>query len=117
MIERSDDKILIVMGLQNPLPTPAAILAEDGVELASGVASRRFSAQAPHTAACSCCRGRSAAAAALAALVLARARGEVAWFATIHVVPRGWEGRAAVLRALAEDPLLRARCRLADPGG
>lgn len=62
----------------------------------------------PHAAACACCQGRSPAAMALDALFQARARATCPWFDRVAV--RG-EDADAVLAALREDPVARARFR------
>ncbi len=68
-----------------------------------------------HPAACPCCVPRGPAAAALAALFLARARGGTQWFDRVLAVTATERGRAAVAAALSEDPLVSARFRAAPP--
>jgi len=67
-----------------------------------------------HLAGCFCCTPRGAAGLALARLALARARGEAPFFRRVVVRTITAEGHAAVLRALATDPVAAARYRLAE---
>ncbi|MDE2573876.1 MAG: hypothetical protein KGL55_01045, partial [Rhodospirillales bacterium] len=61
---------------------------------------------------CACCLPRHGAAAALGALFLARARGEVPFFRRVLAVVRD---AAAVRAALAGDVVTAARFRLDPP--
>ena len=66
-----------------------------------------------HAAGCVCCQPRNAAAQALGALFLRRARGEVGWFRQVLAVTGPTEA-ALVRAALQTDPLTMARFRPAD---
>jgi hypothetical protein len=66
-----------------------------------------------HAAGCACCGPRNSAGLALARLLLARARGEGLFFKSFIAVTRTAEGHAAVLEALATDPLASACFTLA----
>lgn len=94
---------------------PAAVLAEGATpEIATGVvAVERFDpASGPaHAAACACCAGRSAAAAALDRLFQARVRGGCGWFERVVALAGTPEARAEVAAALAGDALTQARFR------
>ena len=63
-----------------------------------------------HAAGCLCCQPRNAAAQALGALFLRRARGEVGWFRGVLAVVGPVEA-AMVHAALEADPLTSARFR------
>jgi hypothetical protein len=65
-----------------------------------------------HAAGCTCCQPRPPLAAALARLFLARARGEMAFFARV-IVPCPPEHEAALAAMLAADPVTAARFRFA----
>ena len=65
----------------------------------------------PHPEGCNCCTPRTQAGQAIARLMLARGRGVGPYFTRILVVTRSQEGRDAVLRALAEDPIAASFCR------
>jgi hypothetical protein len=65
-----------------------------------------------HATGCACCAQRSPAGRALAALLQARARGEVAFFARVVAVCATPGGRAEVLAALAHDPVAASCFRL-----
>ncbi len=65
-----------------------------------------------HPMGCTCCIPRAPVAQALSRLFLARARGEVAFFRGVTVAASP-AGRAAVLAALADDPLVSAWFRVA----
>ena len=66
-----------------------------------------------HAAGCGCCQPRNAAAQALGALFLRRARGEVGWFRRVLAVTGPTEA-ALVHAALETDPLTMARFRPAE---
>ncbi len=95
---------------------PAALLAEAPPDpLPPGaVAQVSFDPTGPsHAAACTCCAGRSAAAAALDRLFQARVRGQCGWFDRVVAVVETAEARAEVETALREDALTSARFRKA----
>lgn len=64
-----------------------------------------------HAPGCNCCVSRSGAAQAMAALFVARARGEVAFFPRL-LVALDAAGTAAARAALAEDRFVAARYRM-----
>ncbi|NGM22334.1 hypothetical protein G3576_20115 [Roseomonas stagni] len=95
---------------------PAALLAEAPPEpLPPGaVAQVSFDPAGPsHAASCTCCAGRSAAAAALDRLFQARVRGACAWFDRVVAVVETEDARAEVEAALREDAVTSARFRKA----
>lgn len=67
-------------------------------------------ADAGHVPGCACCVPRGALAEALGRLFLARARGDVRFFRRVVVVT---DNPAAVAAALAADPFVSGRFRLA----
>jgi hypothetical protein len=115
---RVDARVPVVVAqvLAETLPelAGAAVLAEGALPeaLPDGVPRAVFTLRegAPHTAACLCCQGQGAAAAALAGLFRARATGGP-WFDRVVAVVRTAEGRAEVEGALARDILTLARYR------
>jgi len=66
-----------------------------------------------HAAGCSCCAGRSPAAAALDRLFQARIRNACPWFDRVVALAETPEAAASLRDALARDPLASARFRLA----
>ena len=58
-----------------------------------------------HPAGCACCARRNAAALALSRLLLARGRGHAAPFRRVVAIVHTEAARAALLSALAEDPI------------
>lgn len=95
---------------------PAALLAEapPAPMPPSAVAQVGFDPTGPsHAAACTCCAGRSAAAAALDRLFQARVRSQCGWFDRVIAVVETADARAEVEAALREDALTSARFRLA----
>ncbi|HST74721.1 MAG TPA: hypothetical protein VLJ20_05055 [Acetobacteraceae bacterium] len=96
-----------------------ALLLEGDRPAPEGAVVARFSPDlgqsdlAGHGADCACCVPRGAVAQALGQLFLARARGEVSFFRSVIVVC-GAAGHAEVLAALATDPVVSARFRLAE---
>ncbi|WP_137180211.1 hypothetical protein [Roseomonas sp. AR75] len=93
---------------------PAAVLAEapppalpDGA-----VALASFDLSGPsHAAACTCCGGRSAVAAALDRLFQARVRGQCGWFERVVALVETDAARAEVTAALRDDAVTVARFR------
>jgi len=67
-----------------------------------------FVPDAGHAPGCACCVGRTDAGRVLAALLHARARGQVLFFNRVLVVIASQEGQAAVEGALANDPVASA---------
>lgn len=82
----------------------------DNVVLAEGGAA--WGTLGGHAADCACCAPRGAAASELAALFLARARGEVPFFRRVVAVPASEAGAAAIRTALRDDPFVSGRFRL-----
>jgi hypothetical protein len=95
------------------LAPDSALLLEGDQPAPDGAVVARFAAGiGRHGANCACCVARGAVAEALGRLFLARAKGEVGFFRAVAVVC-GEAGRAEVLAALAADPVVSARFRLA----
>jgi hypothetical protein len=95
---------------------PAALLAEapPSPMPPGAVAQVGFDPTGPsHAASCSCCAGRSAAAAALDRLFQARVRGACGWFDRVVAVVETDGARAEVEAALREDAVTSARFRKA----
>ncbi|SIR12697.1 MULTISPECIES: hypothetical protein [Acidiphilium] len=92
-------------------PEDAVLIEGDAPAPAAAAVARFVVPDHPlHGVGCACCAPRGPASEALARLFLARARGEVAWFARV-VVLAGDDGVALVLAALAGDAVTRARFR------
>jgi hypothetical protein len=99
---------------------PDAVSAPDAAFLLDGerpapegaVVAHFIPGLARHGTGCACCVARGAAGEALGRLFLLRARGEVSFFRAVVVVCDE-AGRAEVLAALAADPVVSARFRLA----
>ena len=91
-------------------PQDALLLDGDAAAPAGRVVGRVGSGVFAHAPGCNCCVSRSGAAAAMAALFIARSRGEVAFFPRL-VVALGPAGRAAAQAALAQDRFVAARYR------
>ena len=88
-----------------------ALLLPPNVPPPAGWPAEAMPGGAPgHAAGCACCQPRNAAAQALAALFLRRARGEVGWFRQVLAVTSPTE-TAMVYAALETDPLTMARFR------
>jgi hypothetical protein len=100
MMQRQDARVAVVAG--------GPELAADGdvVQPWPGHDATR------HAAGCPCCRPRPALAAALAALFIARGRGDVPFFVRV-LVPCPPEQDAALAAALAADPVTASRFRFA----
>ena len=107
---RIDARIPVRFG---PVSTrkPAEAVLLDREEACSPPAER-FVPDAGHQAGCVCCTGRSAAALALAGLFRQRAVSNTAPFTGV-VADVGAGGAQAVRDALAQDPLVSGRFRLA----
>jgi hypothetical protein len=67
-----------------------------------------FTVTATHAIGCACCPPRNGAGMALSRLLLARARGDGVFFKRVVAVTSTKAGRAAVMHALAADPLASA---------
>ena len=93
----------------------SAVLVEGDLPAPVGVPTARFrlNRTSAHAPGCGCCAARGPVAEALSELFLARARGEVTFFRSVLAVVSNAEARAAVLAALASDPVTAGRFRLA----
>jgi hypothetical protein len=100
MIDQGDSRVPVVAG------DPGQAGPGDVVANAAPTAS--FG----HAIGCGCCRARAPLADALARLFLARARGEIAFFARV-VVPCAPNDESALAALLAADPVTAARFRFA----
>ena len=90
-----------------------AVLAEAPAPPVDGaMAVESFEADMPHAVACTCCNGRSPAAAALDRLFQARVRGRCGWFTRVVALAGSEPARVQVAEALAGDALTVARFRL-----
>jgi hypothetical protein len=107
-----DARVPVRFGSVSDAAHGSALLIEGDTPAPDGVAVARFADTAappgPHPPGCPCCTARSPVAVALAALFLARARGEVDFFPTVVAVCCTPEGEAAVRAALECDPLVIA---------
>jgi hypothetical protein len=91
---------------------PAAVLAEaPALPVDGAMAAESFEADMPHAIACTCCNGRSPAAAALDRLFQARVRGRCGWFTRVVALAGSEAARVQVAEALAGDALTSARFR------
>ncbi|MDN3568098.1 hypothetical protein QWZ14_27265 [Paeniroseomonas aquatica] len=89
----------------------AAVLAEAPAPAIAAMAVEAFEADMPHAIACTCCNGRSPAAAALDRLFQARVRGRCGWFTRVVALAGSEPARVQVAEALAGDALTSARFR------
>ncbi len=106
-----DARVPVVFGPVTAAGPRDALLLEGGEAAPAGLPEARFALCQPgHPAGCACCAPRSAVAAALRDLFLARARGGVPWFGRVVVVASA-EGEAAVRAALADDGFVAGRYR------
>jgi hypothetical protein len=106
-----DARVPVRFGSVSGADAGSALLIEGDAPAPDGLAVARFTAGAPagpHPPGCPCCVARSPAAVALAALFLARARGELAFFRAIVAVCCTPQGQEAVRTALEADPLVSA---------
>ncbi|MGA9866022.1 MAG: hypothetical protein WBQ75_06230 [Acetobacteraceae bacterium] len=104
------------MGSLGEVTPDMALLLEGDLASPTGFPSARFEVGSAfgHAVGCACCRPRGAAAEALSRLYLARVRGTATPFAEVLVVTASAAGRRAVVDAIANDPLTRARFCLAS---
>ena len=112
----SDGRIAVVFVDQAVSKDGDALLVEGERPVPPRTRVERFElAASDHVPGCLCCRARSPAASALSRLFLAHATRprEPLWRVLVLATP---EGRQAVLAALEQDVLLRARFGL-RPGG
>lgn len=124
-----DARVPVRLSLAGAPPADAAFLLEGEPDapgcvpgcVPPGAAVARFALPAPtavapsaHPAGCACCTPRGPVAEALGRLFLARARGEVGFFRSVIARPASPAGEAAIRAALAGDPLVSARFRLAE---
>ncbi len=112
----TDPRIPVRLGSLGEVALGAALLVEGDVEAPAGTPFARFEVGSAfgHAVGCACCRPRGAAAEALSRLYLARVRGATTPFAEVLAVTASGAGRRAVVDAIANDPLTRARFRLAS---
>ncbi|MDO9707617.1 hypothetical protein [Paracraurococcus lichenis] len=91
----------------------AAVLAEAPPPALpdSAVALASFDIALPHAAACTCCGGRSPAAAALDRLFQARVRSQCPWFDRVVALAETVAAQAEIAAALREDAVTAARFR------
>jgi hypothetical protein len=82
-----------------------AVLFEGEIQPWPG-ATAHFTPSEDHPPGCACCATRSAAGRALAQLLHARARNEVAFFRRVVAVTKTVRGRAEIETALAKDPVV-----------
>ena len=80
-----------------------------GVQPGPGDHAWRPQPDVPHPAGCACCVARSPLAAGLDLLFLQRVRGEIPWFSRVVIT----QDDPALRSAIASDPVLTARFRLA----
>jgi hypothetical protein len=106
-----DSRIPVVFGTLADAAADDALLIDGAATAPAGRAVARVAKGAgPHGAGCNCCVSRGGAAAAMAALFVARGRGEVAFFPRL-LVALDAAGEAAVRAALAGDRLVAGRYR------
>lgn len=98
-----DARVPVLIGSEADAGADDAVLAEGGAA---------WGALGGHAVDCACCAPRGAAASDLAALFLARARGEVPFFRRVVAVPVGEAGAIAIRAALRDDPFVSGRFRL-----
>ncbi|RYI91003.1 MAG: hypothetical protein EON47_21365 [Acetobacteraceae bacterium] len=90
----------------------AAVLAEaPALPVPGAMALESFDADMPHAIACTCCNGRSPAAAALDRLFQARVRGRCGWFTRVVALAGSEVARAQIAATLEGDALTAARFR------
>jgi hypothetical protein len=97
-------------------PAGAAVLVEGEPPALpdQGRLVARFDLPSPgHALGCACCAPRNPAAAVLDRLFLMRVRGEAAFFRDVAAITRSDRGAAVIRDALARDPVIRARFRVA----
>lgn len=116
--DHSDPRLPVLVGEPNG-PTDAAYVLEGSrAAPAQAAALARFVPDAAgHLAGCRCCGGRSGAARALDSLFLARARGEAKPFRVVVALVQTDAGRDALVAAIEEDRVVRARFRLVRTEG
>ena len=107
-----DARIPLVFGQQEEAGPTDALLLEGEGEPARGRDFFQPDQPTAHPVDCTCCTPRTGAAMALARLILARGRGTGIFFTRVIVVARTPGGRAAVLAALDNDPIVSCVCRL-----
>ena len=111
---RIDARVPVRFGVLADAGEGDALLLPPGASPPPGWPAEAMPGGAPgHIADCACCQPRNAAAQALGALFLRRARGEAGWFRRVLAVVGPVE--AAMVRvALAADPLTLARFRAGE---
>ena len=97
----SDLRIPVVFGALGEAGPMDAVLAEGDVP----GAAVQFAPASTHAPGCACCMARGEAGRALAWLLHARARGEIAFFTRVIAVVATEAARADIRAALASDPI------------
>jgi hypothetical protein len=103
--------------LVDGVATALLVEAPPGPLPVGAVAQVSFQPGPAHTPACSCCGGRSDAAAALDRLFQVRVRAQCGWFDRVLVIVETAEATADVAAALREDAVTAARFRLVPGSG
>lgn len=110
-----DARVPVRFAAANQAGPEDALLIEGDAPAPAGRVVARFALpeQPAHPIGCACCLPRGPVAEALTKLFLARVRGEVAFFRAVVAQPASAAGEAAIRAALADDPLVSGRFRLA----
>jgi hypothetical protein len=114
-----DARIQVRFGSVEEAGPDSALLIEGIGPLPVGRAAAGFTvpvAAVGHPAGCACCAPRTPVSQALSQLFLARARGETEFFRDVVAITVTQAGHAAVLAALADDPLVSAWFKSAGSG-
>lgn len=112
-----DSRIPVVFGtLAEAGAEDALLLAGSAVPPPGRAVAFVAAGASPHAAGCNCCVSRGSVAQAMAALFVARARGEVAFFSRLLVVLDA-AGRAAARAALEGDRFVAGRYRAVSRTG
>ena len=102
-----DARIPVVLGpLEEAQPEDATLVEGEGFAMPPPILA------GPHAPGCICCVPRGPVAEALSNMFLARVRGDVPYFRRVLLVARTAEGKAAMIAALTQDPVVSARFRL-----
>ncbi len=125
----SDPRIPVLRGAAACLRPGDAVLLPPGASAPPGHPAAHLALRPAHVLGCACCPPRGEAARMLGRLFLARARGEVAFFGRVLLLPPSGEDAgvtasgtawadaawAEVARAVTHDVLAAARYRLLVP--
>lgn len=109
---RIDARIRVRVGSLADAGQGDALLLPPGTAAPAGLAVAWLEPAPGHAAGCACCLPRNAAAQALGALFVRRARGEVPFFSTV-LAAVGPDDAREIGAALYADPLVSARFRAA----